>query len=49
LLDHLRNGVEVITSADMSCLMHLDGLARRRGMPVRVAHVAEILNGGTLP
>lgn len=45
--DHLTNGAEVITSADMSCLMHLDGLIRREKQPVRVLHVAEILNGGT--
>jgi L-lactate dehydrogenase complex protein LldE len=45
LRDHQANGTEVITSADMSCLMHLDGLARRQKLPIRVAHVAEILNG----
>jgi L-lactate dehydrogenase complex protein LldE len=28
----------------MSCLMHLEGLARRQKLPVRIAHVAEILN-----
>ncbi len=43
--DHLQHGVEVITGADMSCLMHLDGLIRRRETPLRVLHVAEILNG----
>jgi L-lactate dehydrogenase complex protein LldE len=43
--DHLQNGAEVITSADMSCLMHLEGIARRRRDPVRIVHVAEILNG----
>lgn len=45
LRDHLRHGAEVITSTDMSCLMHLDGLIRRQRLPVRVMHVAEILNG----
>ncbi len=29
LSDHLRNGVEIITATDMSCLMHLEGIARR--------------------
>jgi len=43
--DHLRAGVEVITGADMSCLMHLDGLARRAELPVHFRHVAEILAG----
>lgn len=45
LQDHLRNGVEVITGTDISCLMHLDGLIRRNRWPLRVLHVAEILNG----
>jgi L-lactate dehydrogenase complex protein LldE len=41
--DHLQAGTEVLTSADMSCLMHLDGLIRRDAVPLRVMHVAEIL------
>jgi L-lactate dehydrogenase complex protein LldE len=43
LADHRRAGVEVITSVDMSCLMHLQGLALRHDQPVRLMHVAEIL------
>jgi L-lactate dehydrogenase complex protein LldE len=43
--DHARHGAEVITSGDMSCLMHLDGVIRRQQLPIRVMHVAEILNG----
>ncbi len=43
--DHARAGAEVITGVDMSCLMHLDGLARREGRPVRILHVAEVLLG----
>jgi L-lactate dehydrogenase complex protein LldE len=42
--DHLRHGAEFITSADMSCLLHLDGIIRRQQLPVRVLHVAEILD-----
>ena len=45
LADHQQAGAEVIASADMSCLMHLGGLARRRRMPLAVMHVAEILAG----
>ena len=45
--DHLRRGAEVITSGDMSCLMHLDGIIRRQRLPLRVMHVAQILNGDT--
>ncbi len=42
--DHLDNGVEVITGADHSCLMHLEGLLNRNDQPLRVMHIAEILN-----
>jgi L-lactate dehydrogenase complex protein LldE len=38
-----RSGAEVLTSADNSCLMQLDGGLRRRGSSVRVMHLAEIL------
>lgn len=42
--DHLRHGAEYITGADMSCLMHLEGILRRQNSPVKVIHIAEILN-----
>ena len=42
--DHVKNGVEYITSADMSCLMHMEGILKRRGSSVKVLHIAEILN-----
>ena len=45
LADHERMGAEVITGVDASCLMHLDGLARRAGKAIRVRHVAELLAG----
>ena len=44
LSDHLKNGAEVITATDMSCLMHLEVLVRRRNLPLQIKHVAEILN-----
>ena len=43
IADHLRAGAEVITGTDVSCLMHMDGLARRAGSPVAFRHVAELL------
>lgn len=42
--DHLESGVEVITSTDTSCLMHLEGLINRNNQPLKVLHIAEILN-----
>ncbi len=43
--DHQQCGAEVLTAADASCLMHLEGLIRRDRTPIRVMHVAEILAG----
>ena len=40
------SGAEVLTAADTSCLMHLGGLLSRRGSPVRVMHLAEIVAAG---
>jgi L-lactate dehydrogenase complex protein LldE len=41
--DHLESGTKVMTAGDMSCLMHLDGIIRRRKEDIRVMHFAEIL------
>ena len=43
IADHLRAGAEEVTGTDVSCLMHLDGLARRAGTRLVFRHVAEIL------
>ena len=42
--DHLNNGAEYITAADMSCLMHMEGILKRKNSDVKVLHIAEILN-----
>jgi L-lactate dehydrogenase complex protein LldE len=42
--DHVKNGAEIITATDMSCLMHLEGLIKRDRQSIRVMHIAEILN-----
>ncbi|MFJ7263600.1 (Fe-S)-binding protein [Streptomyces globosus] len=36
-------GAEVLCGGDTSCLIHLDGILRRTGSPVRTVHLAEIL------
>jgi L-lactate dehydrogenase complex protein LldE len=48
LNDHLRNGVEIITATDMSCLMHLEGIARRQNHNLKAVHIAKILNSNHL-
>jgi len=43
-LDHvLEEKPDLLVSADMSCLMHLAGMAERQGRPVEVRHAAQIL------
>lgn len=44
--DHLTHGAEYITGADMSCLMHMEGILKRENSRVKVLHIAEILNAG---
>jgi len=43
IADHVKAGAEVVTGTDVSCLMHMDGLARRGGLPLTFRHVAEVL------
>jgi len=47
--DHMGAGSEVMIAGDMSCLMHMQGLIRRREMPLQVMHIAEVLAGRPLP
>jgi L-lactate dehydrogenase complex protein LldE len=42
--DHTKNGAEYITSSDLSCLMHLEGILHRNKSEIKVVHIAEILN-----
>jgi L-lactate dehydrogenase complex protein LldE len=37
------SGAEFVTATDPSCLLHLDGILRRRGSQVRTIHLAAIL------
>lgn len=46
--EHQDNKVSYITSSDMSCLMHLDGILKRSGSKIKVIHIAEILNHSSL-
>lgn len=42
--DYLNHGAEYIVSGDMSCMMHLDGIIKRRKLPLKTIHLAEVLN-----
>jgi L-lactate dehydrogenase complex protein LldE len=37
------SGADTLVATDVSCLMHLEGGLRRRGSPIRVRHLAEVL------
>lgn len=43
--DHLSSHAEVMTGADMSCLMHMEGIINRNNEPIKVMHITEILAG----
>ncbi|MCC6510325.1 MAG: (Fe-S)-binding protein [Pirellulaceae bacterium] len=47
--DHVAAGAEVMTATDSSCLMHMEGIIRRRGLPIVTMHIAEVLAGRSLP
>lgn len=40
----LALGADYIISTDMSCLMHLDGYIQHRKYPLKVLHIANVLN-----
>lgn len=44
--DFHRHGAEYIASGDMSCLLHMKGVIDRQKMPIKLVHIAQILNGG---
>lgn len=48
-LEHIRRAQpDVLVSVDMSCLMHLGGLAAKEGQPIKTQHVAQILRDALL-
>ena len=43
-LDHIRQAnPAVLVSGDMSCMMHLGGLAQKEGKPIKTQHFAQVL------
>jgi L-lactate dehydrogenase complex protein LldE len=44
IVDHVKNGTQILTGGDMSCLMHLEGIIKRQKVGIKVLHVAQILN-----
>ena len=48
LRDVRRGNADIVVSTDVSCLMHLDGLARHDGVRLPMFHVAEVLAGSSV-
>jgi L-lactate dehydrogenase complex protein LldE len=42
----LNTGAEYIISTDLSCLMHLDGYIRFKGLSLKTLHIADVLGSG---
>ncbi len=45
LKEAVATGASEMIACDMSCLMHLDGRARRNHLPLHCRHLAEVLAG----
>ena len=43
---HMATGAEYITGPDSSCLMHMQGIARKENKPIKFIHVVQILAAG---
>ena len=43
---HIATGADYVTGPDCSCLMHLEGVARKQGLDIKFKHVVEILAAG---
>ena len=43
---HADTGAEYVTGPDSSCLMHMQGIARRQKTPIQFIHVVQILAAG---
>ncbi|HEX6767569.1 MAG TPA: (Fe-S)-binding protein, partial [Polyangiaceae bacterium] len=49
-LEHLLAGEpSLVVSADMGCLMHLEGRARKEGRPLEARHLAQVLRDAIRP
>ena len=44
-VEHVKEtGAQVLTGADYACLMNIGGRMERLGVPIKVMHIAQILN-----
>ncbi len=43
IIEHQKNVVEIICSNDVSCLMHLAGIIKRKKLPLITKHIIEVI------
>ena len=43
---HIATGAEYITGPDSSCLMHMEGIAKKQKLDIKFIHIAQILSAG---
>jgi L-lactate dehydrogenase complex protein LldE len=41
----VRSGADTVVGCDMGCLMNIQGLISRKGLDIKVMHIAQILAG----
>ncbi|RPH49517.1 MAG: (Fe-S)-binding protein [Desulfobacteraceae bacterium] len=42
----ISSNADVVTGCDMGCLMNIQGMLSRKGLPVKTLHIAQLLAGG---
>lgn len=42
----LETGAEILVSTDLSCLMHMDGMIRKKQHNIKIMHLADVLASG---
>jgi L-lactate dehydrogenase complex protein LldE len=46
-VQHIVNtGAEILISTDLSCLMHINGVMSKKGLPIKTMHLADVLASG---
>ncbi|MBQ0080610.1 MAG: (Fe-S)-binding protein [Alistipes sp.] len=46
IMRHMATKAQYITGPDSSCLMHMQGIAKKESLPIKFIHVVEILASG---
>lgn len=46
LANAVHTGADYIVSTDMSCLMHLDGIIKDKGLAIQTMHISDVLASG---